>query len=147
MTDTSDSPFRTRHPAVAGDRTAIGLVLAVLVSVALNTAIALLANAALPAGGVRVGLTLKEYAPLTVAGILLGALAWYLVRRGARDPRAVLRVLVPAAVLVSLVPDFGILATGAHPLNSLALVAMHLVAAATTVPVLVKALPLPHASS
>ncbi len=95
----------------------------------------------------RKGLTLKEYAPLTVVGILLGTLAWYLVRRSARDPRAVLRVLVPAAVLVSLVPDFGILAAGVHLLNSLALVTMHLVVAAITVPVLVKVLPLPHSRS
>ncbi|MET1075279.1 MAG: DUF6069 family protein [Umezawaea sp.] len=147
MTDTSDIPSRTRQPAVAGGRTAVGVALAALASVVLNTVIAVIAEAALPADRVRIGLALEEYAPLTVAGILLGTLAWYLVRRNARNPVAVLRVLVPVAVLVSLVPDFGILATGAHPLNSLALVTMHLVVAATTVPVLLKVLPLPRSTT
>jgi uncharacterized protein DUF6069 len=140
---TSDST--TRQSSVEIGRTAIGLTLAALASVALNFLIAALALAALPDEGFRKGLDLREYAPLTVAGILLGALAWQLVRRRARDPRAVLRILVPVAVVVSFVPDFGILAAGATLLNSLALVAMHLVVAAITVPVLARVLPLPRA--
>ena len=142
MTDTSDSQSRTRQPAVAIDRVVIGVVLASLVSIALNAAIAALTSAALPAEGFRKGLELKEYAPLTVAGILIGTLVWQLVRRRARDPRAVLRVLVPVAVVVSFVPDFGILAAGATLLNSLALIAMHLVVAVVTVPILARVLPL-----
>lgn len=146
MTDTSDLTSRTQQSAVAG-RSAIGVALAALASVAVNSVIALLADKALPAGAVRMGLQLREYAPLTVIGILLGTLAWYLVRRSARNPAAVLRVLVPVAVVVSLVPDFGILAAGATILNSLALIAMHLVVAVITVPTLAKVLPLPRAQA
>jgi hypothetical protein len=142
MTDTSDIQSRTERPAIANDRAVIGVILASLASIALNSLIAALASAALPAGGVRMGLALKEYAPLTVAGILIGTLVWFTVRRRARDPRAVLRVLVPVAVLVSLVPDFGILAAGATLLNSLALIAMHLVVAGITVPMLARVMPL-----
>jgi len=142
MTDTSDFQSRTRQPAVANDRAVIGVILASLASIALNSLIAALASAALPTGGVRMGLALREYAPLTVAGILIGTLVWYTVRRRARNPRAVLRVLVPVAVVVSFVPDFGILAAGATPLNSLALIAMHVVVAAVTVPTLARVLPL-----
>ncbi|MCS7475593.1 DUF6069 family protein [Umezawaea endophytica] len=140
MTDTSGS--RTQRPAVANDRAVIGVILASLASIALNSVIAALASAALPDGGVRMGLELKEYAPLTVAGVLIGTLVWHVVRSRARDPRAVLRVLVPVAVLVSFVPDFGILSAGATLLNSLALIAMHVVVAAVTVPMLLKVLPL-----
>ncbi len=144
MTETSDFQSRTQQSTTASGRAAIGVTLAALASVALNSVIAALADAALPAGGVRMGLQLREYAPLTVVGILLGTLAWYVVRRTARNPRAVLRVLVPVAVVVSLVPDFGILSAGATLLNSLALIAMHLVVAAITVPTLARVLPLPR---
>jgi hypothetical protein len=146
MTDTSDLTSRTQRSAVAS-RAAIGVALAALASVAVNSVIALLADKALPAGALRMGLQLREYAPLTVIGVLLGTLAWYLVRRSARNPAAVLRVLVPVAVVVSFVPDFGILAAGATVLNSLALIAMHLVVAVITVPTLAKVLPLPRAQA
>ena len=142
---TTDSTSHARPSTVAGGRAAIGVTLAALASVALNAVIAALALAALPDEGFRKGLELREYAPLTVAGVLLGTLAWHLVRSRARDPRAVLRILVPVAVVVSFVPDFGILAAGATLLNSLALIAMHLVVAAITVPVLARVLPLPRA--
>jgi hypothetical protein len=146
MTDTSNLPSRTRQPAIAG-RASIGVALAALASVAANSVIAALASAALPDGGFRKGLELREYLPLTVVGILLGTLVWYLVRRSARNPRAVLRVLVPVAVVVSFVPDFGILAAGATLLNSLALIAMHVVVAVITVPTLARVLPLPQQSA
>ena len=142
---TSDSHTHARPASVESGRAAIGLTLAALASVALNSVIAALALAALPDEGFRKGLDLREYAPLTVAGILLGTLGWHLVRRKARDPRAVLRILVPVVVVVSFVPDFGILAAGATMLNSLALVAMHLVVAGITVPTLARVLPLPRA--
>ncbi|MEO6082370.1 MAG: DUF6069 family protein [Umezawaea sp.] len=143
MTETSDFQSRVRRPAVASGGAVVGIILAALACVAVNSAIAVLASAALPDGGVRMGLQLREYAPLTVVGILLGTLAWYAIRGRARKPRTVLRILVPVALLVSFVPDFGILNAGATLLNSLALIAMHLVVAAITLPTLIRVAPLP----
>jgi uncharacterized protein DUF6069 len=143
MTETSDIQSRVRRPAVARGGAFVGVALAALACVAVNSVIAMLASSALPDGGVRMGLQLREYATLTVVGILLGTLAWYTIRGRARKPRAVLRVLVPVALVVSFVPDFGILAAGAPLLNSLALIAMHLVVAAITVPTLARVAPLP----
>ncbi|MBP2328116.1 hypothetical protein JOF56_008501 [Kibdelosporangium banguiense] len=140
MTDTSGLQARTHQPALVLAGT---LALAAVASIVLNTGIALLAGLVLPDGGVRMGLQPIEYAPLTVAGILLGTLGWYVIRRTARKPRAVLRVLVPLAVLLSFGPDLGILAAGASFVNSLALMAMHVIVAVITVPVLARVLPLP----
>ncbi|HEX6342572.1 DUF6069 family protein [Umezawaea sp.] len=147
MTKTTDTTPRPLRPAFDAGTVVGGVVLAALASVAVNSVIATIASSALPPGGTRMGLELQEYASLTVVGILLGALAWFLVRRHADNPRAVLRYLVPAAVLLSLVPDFGILMTGVPLLNALALVAMHLAVAAITVPTLAKVLPLPLAEA
>src|SRR4051812_25762643 len=110
MTEISDFPSRTRQQA---GRTAIGVALAALACVAANSVIAAIAGAVVPTTGVRFGLGLGEYVPLTIVGVLLGTLVWYLVRRTAGNPRAVLRVLVPVAVVVSFVPDLGILRAGA----------------------------------
>ncbi|ANZ40347.1 hypothetical protein BBK82_34295 [Lentzea guizhouensis] len=121
---------------------AVGLLGAAVVSIAVNSLIALVASKFIPEGTERVGLALAEYAPATVIGILLGTLGWFLVRRFAKDPRRVLRVLVPIVVVLTFIPDLGILAGGAAVVNSLALIAMHVVVAAATVPVLGRVLPL-----
>ncbi|GLY50442.1 hypothetical protein Lesp01_40980 [Lentzea sp. NBRC 102530] len=120
----------------------VGLLGAAVASIVVNALIALVAGKFVPEGTERVGLAIAEYGPATVLGILLGTLGWYLVRRFAGNPRRVLRVLVPVVVVVSWIPDLGILAGGASPVNSLALILMHAVVAAATVPVLNRVLPL-----
>ncbi|MGW6936509.1 DUF6069 family protein [Lentzea sp. NPDC054927] len=141
MADTSfPAPSSTLAPSTA--EVVIGLLGAAVVSIAVNSLIALVAGKFVPAGTERMGLALAEYAPATVIGILLGTLGWYLVRRSARDPQRVLRVLVPVVVVLSWIPDLGILAAGATLVNSLALIAMHTVVAVATVPVLSRVLPL-----
>ncbi|MCX2947004.1 DUF6069 family protein [Lentzea sp. NEAU-D7] len=142
MADTS-FPARSSVLAPSAGEVVVGLLGAAVVSIAVNALIALVAGKFIPAGVERMGLALAEYAPATVIGVLLGTLGWYLVRRSARDPRRVLRVLVPVVVVLSWIPDFGILAGGASVVNSVALVAMHTVVAAATVPVLARVLPLP----
>ncbi len=139
----ADSSFPARSSALAPStgEFVVGLLGAAAVSIAVNALIALIAGAFVPAGAQRTGLALGEYAPATVIGILLGTLGWYLVRRFARAPRRVLRVLVPIVVALSWIPDLGILAGGATVANSLALMAMHAVVAAVTVPVLSRVLP------
>ena len=139
----ADSSFPARSSALAPSvgEFVLGLLGAAVVSIAVNALIALIAGKFVPAGVERTGLALAEYAPATVIGILLGTLGWYLVRRFAGNPRRVLRVLVPVVVALSWIPDLGILAAGAAVVNSLALMAMHLVVAAATVPVLSRVLP------
>lgn len=51
-------------------------------------------------------------------------------------------MLVPVVVVLSWIPDLGILAGGATVVNSLALILMHTVVAAATVPVLLRVMPL-----
>ncbi|MET9631626.1 DUF6069 family protein [Lentzea sp. NPDC006480] len=138
MTDTST---RSAGLAPTAGEVVVGLLGAAVLSVAVNFLIAVVAGKFIPAGQERMGLALAEFAPASVIGILLGTLGWYLVRRSARDPRRVLRVLVPVVVVVSWIPDLGILAAGAGVVNSLALMAMHTVVAALTVPVLSRVLP------
>jgi hypothetical protein len=139
----ADSSFPARSSALApsAGEFVVGLLGAAVVSIVVNALIALVAGKFVPAGVERMGLALAEYAPATVIGILLGTLGWYLVRRFARAPRRVLRFLVPVVVALSWVPDLGILAAGAAVVNSLALMAMHVVVAAATVPVLSRVLP------
>ncbi|MFI7123871.1 DUF6069 family protein [Amycolatopsis sp. NPDC049868] len=144
MANFTDVDPKTARPAPTFSRVAFGVTIAAGASVLLNAAVAALAGLSHGSTGPRIGLEPAEYAPLTVLGVLLGAACWDVVRRKARKPRARLRMLVPVAVLVSFVPDFGILAVGASLLNALALVAMHLVVAAVTVPVLARVLPLPR---
>ena len=140
MADTS-LPARSVLAPTTGEAV-VGLLGAAVVSIAVNALIALVAGTFIPEGTERMGLALAEYAPATVIGILLGTLGWYLVRRFAGDPRRVLRVLVPVVVVVSWIPDLGILAGGASIVNSIALILMHVVVAAAAVPTLARVLPL-----
>ncbi|HEX7308189.1 DUF6069 family protein [Lentzea sp.] len=141
MADTG-VPARSSVLAPGVGEVAVGLLGAAVVSIAVNSLIALVAGKLIPADADRKGLALVEYAPATVIGILLGTLGWYLVRRFAGDPRRVLRVLVPVVVVLSWIPDLGILAGGATLVNSIALILMHAVVAGATVPVLSRVLPL-----
>ena len=134
-------PSRSVLAPTAGE-VVVGLLGAAVVSIAVNALIALVAGNLIPEGTERMGLALAEYAPATVIGILLGTLGWYLVRRFSSNPRKVLRVLVPAVVVASWIPDLGILAGGASIVNSIALILMHVVVAAATVPTLARVLPL-----
>ncbi|MFD4639047.1 DUF6069 family protein [Lentzea sp. NPDC058436] len=140
MTDTS-LPSRSALAPTAAE-VVVGLLGAAVVSIAVNALIALVAGKFIPEGTERMGLAVGEYAPATVIGILLGTLGWYLVRRFAGNPRKVLRILVPAVVVASWIPDLGILAGGASIVNSIALILMHVVVAVAAVPTLSRVLPL-----
>jgi hypothetical protein len=123
-------------------RVTLGLAAAAVVAIAVNTMVALGAIALNP-NGTRMGLDLVAYAPLTVVGVLAGAVGWALVRRRAADARSTLRTLVPVVVVLSFVPDFGLLITAMGDLvNVAALLVMHLVVAAVTVAAASRLLPL-----
>jgi hypothetical protein len=137
---------RIRPPAVVG-----ALLVPVVVGSALCLAIA---------GAVRsvatIPSTFQPFAPpsvimLATIGITAGMIGWLIVRRLASRPAAVLRVLVPAVVLVSLVPDILLGLSKSEPGTTWAgvvgLMAMHLAVAAVAVVSFAKFLPLPARGS
>jgi hypothetical protein len=88
----------------------------------------------------------SAYLPLTVIGVLAGAIGWQIVRRRAKDPAALLRWLVPTVVAVSLIPDVALGFSDSYPGVSwgavAALILMHLAVAAVAVPVYRRFMPL-----
>jgi hypothetical protein len=83
-------------------------------------------------------LTLPVFGAFTAAGIVGGWLGWCQVHRRTARPRAVLRVLVPAVTVLSLVPDLLLLALRFIPDSNTAgvaaLMTMHIVVVVTAVP-------------
>lgn len=49
-------------------------------------------------------LQFSSYTGLTVIGVMLAALAWATIRAKTARPRTVLRILIPAVVVLSLIP-------------------------------------------
>lgn len=137
----------TSEPGTSAARVAGGLAIAVVGAVAVNTVIALIA-VAVGASKDFAPLQLPAYATFTVIGVLAGAVGWAAVRRWSRRPGAVLRWLVPTVVVLSLVPDVGLLVSDAQPNTSgiavAGLMLMHLATSAVAVAVFARALPLPR---
>src|SRR3982751_1088007 len=88
--------------------TGLRLGFALLAAAAANTAIALGALA-LDDGGIGMGLSPASYLPATAAGLLLGTIGWFVLARTA--PKA-LRVVVPAVLVLTWVPDLLLFAAG-----------------------------------
>lgn len=123
-------------------RVAIGILTAAVISIAVNTGIALGALALNP-GGTRTGLDLPAYASLTGVGILAGTVGWAVIRRYATHAQAMLRILVPVVVVLSFIPDLGLLVSGAaDAINVAGLLVMHVVVATVTVATVSRTLPL-----
>ncbi|WP_217238209.1 DUF6069 family protein [Streptomyces sp. AC555_RSS877] len=137
---TSDSAGRTAGAlALAVAAAAVGSGVA-------NSAIALTARAAGASDDFE-ALWPSVYLPLTVLGVLAGAIGWHMVRRRAGDPAAVLRWLVPTVVILSLIPDIAIGVSDSAPGVSwggvTVLMLMHVAVAVVAVPVYRRFLPLP----
>jgi peptidoglycan/LPS O-acetylase OafA/YrhL len=122
----------------------LGLGTAAFLAVLGNFVIAQIALAA-GASDAFEPLTIAGFTPLTVFGVLAGAAGWAVFRR-MRNGAAILRVLVPAVVAVSLIPDVmvGVSASepGADWTGAIALMFMHAMVAIATVPVLNRVLPI-----
>lgn len=110
---------------LTADRTSLALRLgvAVVAAAAINTVIALVAST-LDDGGIGMGLNLASFLPATVVGLLVGSAGWILIAR--RAPKA-LRVVVPAVLVLTWIPDLLILNAGATAANVAGLMLMHLV--------------------
>jgi hypothetical protein len=130
---TTDRPVRrAARPLPA----ALTLVAALAAAAVADTAIALLALA-LGADARMGALSPAVLVPFTVLGMLVACGGWLLVRRLVRDPRRVLRVLVPALLVLSWIPDVAVGVSGGMPgvtvIGVVALMTMHVVAAACSV--------------
>ena len=130
------------HADTSTARVALGIAAAAVVAIAVNALVAF-GTSALNPNGTAMGLDLVAFAPLTVVGVLAGTLGWAAVRRYAANARAVLRVLIPVVVVLSFIPDFGLLLAGmADGVNLVGLLIMHVVVATVTVTAVSRVLPL-----
>jgi hypothetical protein len=124
---------------------ALSVLFAVIGSVLADAVIALIARAA-GASHAFQPLTPTAYIPLTVVGVLIGAIGWQVVRARAQAPADVLRWLVPAAVVVSFVPDIAVGAGHGEPGTSwgavAALMIMHVAVATVAASVFRRVMPL-----
>ena len=122
------SPTRLRTVAIL----AVGAIVAILA----NLVIATVAHAAGAASDFS-PLQVFVYAPFTLVGLIAAYFGWRIVRRRARHPAAMLRILVPVLTVLSFAPDTILAITGFIPGASLtavvALGLMHLVVVAVAV--------------
>jgi hypothetical protein len=118
-------------------RAAFLLTAGAIVALAANAVIAMAAIAAGADSGFS-PLLVFVYGPFTVIGLLAAYAGWRIVRRRARNPRTVLRVLVPVLAVLSFIPDTVLAITGFIPDTTftgvVALMLMHLVVVAIAVP-------------
>jgi hypothetical protein len=126
-------------------RVVVVLAAGAIVALAANTVIAMAALAA-GASNAFSPLLAFVYGPFTVVGLIAAYAGWRIVRGRARNPRAVLRVLVPVLAVLSFVPDTILAIRGFIPGTSLtavvALMLMHVVVLAIAVPVSARLAPL-----
>lgn len=127
------------RPSTASLRTtALTLLAAIVVAVAATWTVSVAAIAA----GAEPGyppLQPAVFGTFAALGVLIGYAGWRLVRRLVPRPAAVLRMLVPVAVVLSLVPDLVLLLTGFIPGTTVpgvvGLMVMHPIVAGVVVPV------------
>ena len=130
------APRRTLVPAIA---------VAAVGSMAVNAVIAAIARGPLDVSSEFQPLTAPVFLMWTVVGTAAGALVWRAITRRSAQPAHLLRRLVPAVLVVSLLPDLVVYVDGSMPGTSgtavWALVAMHLATAAVAVPTFQRFLP------
>lgn len=141
----ASTPAPTADPAGRVAKTALAVLVAIVAAAIAVSVIAAIAHAA----GARHDfkpLTASAYLPLTTIGVLAGGIGWQIVRRRAAQPATMLRRLVPAVVLVSLIPDVAVGVSGSQPGTTwgavAALMCMHVAVAAVAVAVFRRVMPL-----
>ena len=119
----------------------IGVAVAAVIASVANVVVSLIARAlGVPAD--FAGLTPMVFIPFTIVGTAVGAVGWRLVRDRSAEPRRLMRKLVPIVVVASFVPDVALLAIGVPLAGTITLMVMHMIVAATAVPVYLRVLPL-----
>jgi len=126
-----------QHATGSRLRRALILAAAVVIAIAANSMVALIAVAA-GAPTTYGPLTFPAFSLFTTVGVVAGWIGWSLVRRHARDPRRTLTMVVPIVTVASFVPDVLLLALrfilGTTVSAVIALMVMHLVVVAVAVP-------------
>jgi Na+/proline symporter len=146
MTSTADTTT-SRAPRVAPTRraTATAIAVAAVGSMVVNAVIAAIARGPLDVSSEFQPLTAPVFLMWTLIGTVVGGLVWRAITRRSAHPAGLLRKLVPAVVLVSLVPDLLVYLDGSMPGTTgtavWALVAMHLATAAVSVPAFQRFMP------
>ncbi|MEV5430553.1 DUF6069 family protein [Streptomyces sp. NPDC052701] len=145
-TSPSSAPSATSMAQAPGRGAVAGWLLGGIVAASIaNAVIALIALAAGASDDFQ-PLQPGAYVSFTVLGVLIGAAGWAVVRRRSADPRALLTRLVPAVVVVSLVPDLMMFFSDYKPhadaAGIIALMLMHVAVAAIAVAAYLRALPL-----
>lgn len=134
------STSRTATPGSTAGLLGAGLICAAIG----NLVIAFVAHAAGVSDDFR-QLHPATFLPLTVIGYLAGAVGWSVIRSRSGDPASLLRKLVPVVLVLTFVPDVGLLLADGVPGVSagavLSLVLMHLMVAAFALPAYATALP------
>lgn len=122
-----------------------GLIGTAVVAVALNAVIAATAHAAGASDDFE-ALQLPAYSVLTVFGVVVSAAAWAIIRARSTRPARLLRTLVPAVLIVSLIPDIMVGVADSRPGTSwgavIALMVMHVAVTAVAVTAYLRFLPL-----
>ena len=146
MTSAADTTTpRATRVAPTRRATVIAIAVAAVGSMVVNAVIAAIARGPLDVSSEFQPLTAPVFLMWTLIGTVVGGLVWRAITRRSAHPAGLLRRLVPAVVLVSLVPDLLIQLDGSMTGTSgtavWALVAMHLATAAVSVPAFQRFMP------
>jgi hypothetical protein len=118
-------------------RTALILLAVIACAVGVNTLVAMAARQA-GASTAFSPLQLPVYGAFTAAGVIAGWIGWQIVRRRSPQPTRTLKALIPAATLLSFVPDVALLTLKFIPNASstavAALMLMHVIVVALAIP-------------
>jgi hypothetical protein len=105
------------------------VVIAAVIAIVADLIVAAVAHAAGASSQFK-PLNLSTFAPLTIVGLVVAAIAWSTIRARATNPWRVLSKLIPIVVLVSFIPDIavGVSKSQAHTTWGavVALMVMHL---------------------
>ncbi len=138
MTSTLPSTRTRDVRTVSWKATAVAAAIGAAGGLVINGVIALLARTFFDIPAEFQQLTLPVYGFLTVVGAIAGAIGWHLVVARSGNASGALRVLVPTVLVLSLIPDVLLLASGSQPgtttVGVVALMLMHVGVAVAAVP-------------
>ncbi len=138
MTSTLTSTSTRDAQTVSWKSTAVAAAVGAAGGLVINSGIALLARTLFDIPAEFQQLTLPVYGFLTVVGAIIGAIGWHLIATRSSNATGTLRVLVPAVLVLSLIPDVLLLVSGSQPGTTtggvVALMLMHVGVAAAAVP-------------
>jgi hypothetical protein len=138
VTSTLTSTSTRDAQTVSWKSTAASAAVGAAGGLVINSVIALLARTLFDIPAEFQQLTLPVYGFLTVVGAIIGAIGWHLIATRSSNATGTLRVLVPAVLVLSLIPDVLLLVSGSQPGTTtggvVALMLMHVGVAAAAVP-------------